>query len=44
MGADLTTTDVCIYGGTSGGVIAAVEAARLGKKSSGREARHVSQS
>jgi hypothetical protein len=30
--AELTTTDVCIYGGTSGGVIAAVEAARLGKK------------
>lgn len=27
-----TTADVCIYGGTSGGVIAAVEAARLGKK------------
>src|SRR5687768_16766939 len=24
--------DVCVYGGTSGGVIAAVEAARLGKK------------
>ncbi len=30
--AELTTTDVCIYGGTSGGVIAAVEAARLGQK------------
>ncbi|WP_395744353.1 FAD-dependent oxidoreductase [Prosthecobacter sp.] len=30
--AELTTVDVCIYGGTSGGVIAAVEAARLGKK------------
>ncbi|MDP1589984.1 MAG: FAD-dependent oxidoreductase, partial [Prosthecobacter sp.] len=25
-------SDVCVYGGTSGGVIAAVEAARLGKK------------
>ncbi len=25
------TTDVCVYGGTSGGVIAAVHAARLGK-------------
>ena len=32
IGAHLTTTDVCIYGGTSGGVIAAVEAARLGKR------------
>jgi len=32
MAADITTTDVCIYGGTSGGVIAAVEAARLGKR------------
>ncbi len=30
--ADPVTTDVCIYGGTSGGVIAAVESARLGKK------------
>lgn len=30
--ADLITADVCVYGGTSGGVIAAVEAARLGKK------------
>lgn len=30
--AETTTADVCIYGGTSGGVIAAVEAARLGKK------------
>ncbi len=27
-----TTVDVCVYGGTSGGVIAAVQAARLGKK------------
>jgi len=25
------TTDVCVYGGTSGGVIAAVQAARMGK-------------
>lgn len=32
LAAELTTTDVCVYGGTSGGVIAAVEAARLGKK------------
>ncbi|WP_395738832.1 FAD-dependent oxidoreductase [Prosthecobacter sp.] len=30
--AELVTSDVCIYGGTSGGVIAAVESARLGKK------------
>ena len=26
-----TTADVCIYGGTSGGVVAAVQAARMGK-------------
>lgn len=32
VAAELTASDVCIYGGTSGGVIAAVEAARLGKK------------
>jgi hypothetical protein len=30
--AAVTETDVLIYGGTSGGVIAAVQAARLGKK------------
>lgn len=29
--AETVTTDVCIYGGTSAGVVAAVEAARLGK-------------
>jgi NADPH-dependent 2,4-dienoyl-CoA reductase/sulfur reductase-like enzyme len=28
----VTEADVCVYGGTSGGVIAAVEAGRLGKK------------
>jgi len=28
----LTEADVCIYGGTSGGVVAAVQAARLGKR------------
>ena len=30
--ADVVEVDVCVYGGTSGGVIAAVEAARLGKR------------
>lgn len=30
--AEVTTSDICIYGGTSGGVTAAVEAARHGKK------------
>ncbi|MGV3757309.1 MAG: FAD-dependent oxidoreductase [Verrucomicrobiota bacterium] len=30
--AETITADVCIYGGTSGGVSAAVQAARLGKK------------
>jgi hypothetical protein len=30
--AEPVTADVCVYGGTSGGVIAAVESARLGKK------------
>src|SRR5438309_7864488 len=30
--AKVTEAEVCVYGGTSGGVIAAVEAARLGKK------------
>ena len=30
--AEPTVCDVCVYGGTSGGVIAAVEAARHGKK------------
>ena len=29
--AEIITADVCIYGGTAGGVAAAVEAARLGK-------------
>ncbi|PWU16663.1 MAG: xanthan lyase [Verrucomicrobia bacterium] len=29
--ASIITSDVCVYGGTSGGVIAAVAAARLGK-------------
>jgi len=28
----VVTTDVCVYGGTSGGVIAAVQAARCGKR------------
>ncbi|MGV3663621.1 MAG: FAD-dependent oxidoreductase, partial [Prosthecobacter sp.] len=32
LSAETITADVCVYGGTSGGVIAAVEAARLGKK------------
>lgn len=30
--AEPVASDVCVYGGTSGGVIAAVEAARLGQK------------
>src|SRR5579884_1147225 len=30
--AEIITSDVCVYGGTPGGVVAAVEAARLGKK------------
>src|SRR5689334_15788518 len=30
--AAVTQTDVCVYGGTSGGVIAAVAAGRAGKK------------
>src|SRR5438552_13630975 len=30
--ADANRCDVCVYGGTSGGVVAAVAAARLGKK------------
>lgn len=30
--ANVFTSDVCVYGGTSGGAIAAVAAARLGKK------------
>ena len=29
--ADTVESDVCVYGGTSGGVIAAVQAARMGK-------------
>ena len=31
-GAGVIEADVCVYGGTSGGVVAAVEAARLGKR------------
>ena len=30
--AEAQTADVCIYGGTSGGVVAAVQAARMGKR------------
>jgi hypothetical protein len=30
--AKVVETDVCVYGGTSGGVVAAVQAARMGKK------------
>src|SRR5262245_36725390 len=30
--AEVTGADICIYGGTSGGVVAAVQAARMGKK------------
>jgi hypothetical protein len=30
--ADTTQADICVYGGTSGGVVAAVQAARLGKR------------
>ncbi|MDP6556964.1 MAG: FAD-dependent oxidoreductase [Pirellulaceae bacterium] len=30
--ADVVETDVCVYGGTSGGVVAAVQAARMGKR------------
>lgn len=30
--ADVVEADICIYGGTSGGVVAAVQAARLGKR------------
>ena len=30
--ADLITTDIMIYGGTSAGVTAAVQAAKLGKR------------
>jgi hypothetical protein len=29
---DVVTADVCVFGGTSGGVIAAVQAARMGKR------------
>ena len=32
FGADVIQADVCVYGGTSGGVAAAVQAARMGKK------------
>jgi hypothetical protein len=31
--ADVISADICVYGGTSGGVAAAVQAARMGKKS-----------
>lgn len=31
-GAEVIETDIAIYGGTSGGVVAAVQAARMGKK------------
>lgn len=30
--AEVVEADVCVYGGTSGGVVAAVQAARMGKK------------
>ena len=30
--AQVLEADVCVYGGTSGGVVAAVQAARLGKR------------
>ena len=30
--AEVIQTDICIFGGTSGGVSAAVQAARMGKK------------
>ena len=30
-GAEVTEADICIYGGTAGGVAAAVQAARMGK-------------
>jgi hypothetical protein len=29
---EVTEADICVYGGTSGGVVAAVQAARMGKK------------
>ena len=32
FGAETVEADVCVYGGTSGGVAAAVQAARMGKK------------
>lgn len=32
LAADAVLADVCIYGGTSGGVVAAVQAARMGKR------------
>jgi hypothetical protein len=31
VGAEVIESEVCVYGGTSGGVVAAVQAARLGK-------------
>jgi hypothetical protein len=31
-GAEIIEADVCVYGGTSGGVVAAVQAARMGKR------------
>jgi flavin-dependent dehydrogenase len=32
FGQETIETDICVYGGTAGGVVAAVEAARLGKQ------------
>src|SRR4029079_5845762 len=32
FGQNLLETDICVYGGTAGGVSAAVQAARMGKK------------
>lgn len=32
VGAETETVDLCVYGGTSGGVIAAVQGARMGKR------------
>ena len=33
--AEVIEADVCIYGGTAGGVVAAVQAARMGPPTSG---------
>jgi len=32
LGAEVIEVDVCVYGGTSGGAVAAIQAARMGKK------------